>query len=411
MRREGGARIRVCHVVTKLDVGGAAATVVRICAGLDPSRYDVRIIAGCDIGRGGELISEASSKGIAVELIPSLVGPISLTRDVSAYLKLLRTLRAGRFDVVHTHSSKAGVLGRLAAKCARVPVIVHTVHGWSFHDGLSPLVRKAYIGLERLLARMTTQLIVVTPLDRDKGVAAGVAFPNAFSLIRSGIDLSDFSSPVDQRAAGRAALGISPSTPVVGTVARLSRQKDPLTLVDAIALAAVDVPGLRLALVGDGPLRTRVEHRAEELGISDAVMFLGVRRDVAKLIPAFDVFALPSLWEGLPRTILEAMACGVPVVTTGVDGIGEVVRHGQTGFLVAPGDAAGLARRLRRLFEHPEEGAYVAAQARRSLGAFGAGTMVNEVQVLYESLLGKAGRSRPEVHVGGVNVGGSRAGV
>ena len=207
--------------------------------------------------------------------------------------------------MVHTHSSKAGILARLAARIASVPVVVHTVHGWGFNDRQRPLVRNAYVSLERWCARFTDALITVTPRDAERGLSIGIGQPGLYTTIRSGIDIARFEASRQRREAVRAELGLAKGDRVVISVMRLTPQKAPLDLIDAVARLVRDVPDARVVIVGDGPLRNAVETRRRELGLGERLILTGIRRDVPELLSAADVLALSSLWGIVKLTLMR----------------------------------------------------------------------------------------------------------
>jgi glycosyltransferase involved in cell wall biosynthesis len=283
------------------------------------------------------------------------------------------------------------VLGRLAARAARVPVIVHTVHGWGFHDRMTRRRRAVYVALERLAARAGHKLVAVTPFDIEKGLSQRIGRREDYVVVRSGIELDRFMRPSRGRDDVRAELGIPAAATVVGSVTRLSPQKAPLDLVDAFGLAARARPETWFLIVGDGSLRAEVEARLLRVGLAGRVVLTGVRRDVPELLGAMDVFALSSLWEGLPRAILQAMAARLPVVATAADGTAEVVREGATGFLVPRGRSDVFGERLVRLADDPALRRALGDAGHAAAGPFGAPHMVAELDELYTALLG--GRS------------------
>ena len=303
------SQVRVLHVITRLIVGGAQENTMLTAALLAPARYAVDVVSGPQTGPEGSLIPEVRARGIRLTILPSLVREVNPARDVAALVALTRLIRRGRYDVVHTHSSKAGILGRWAAYRAGAPVIVHTVHGWGHHDRQRPLVRWFYVLLERATQRITDRLIVVSPRNTQKGLADGIATPDKYVTIRSGIELERFRQPSRPRADVRAELGIPPGAAVVGTVTRLSPQKAPLDFVATAAQVAARRQGVHFVIVGDGPLRAEVEAQVAALGLTGRVHLTGLRRDVPDLMHGFDVFVLSSLWEGLPRA-LKAVMCG-----------------------------------------------------------------------------------------------------
>ncbi len=360
--------------------------------------YAVDVVCGPQTGPEGSLIDETRQRGVPLTILDSLVRELSPAQDLRAVLALRGLMRRGAYDIVHTHSSKAGVLGRLAARSAGVPVIVHTVHGWSFHDRMSPARLRFYVALERLGAWACQAMIVVSPRDIAKGLAQGIGQLEDYVVIRSGIELSRFGHPAVPATETRRQWGIPDGAPVVISVTRLSPQKAPLDLIDAFALVAGANPEVRFLVVGDGPLRPEVEARLASLGIAHRVVLTGLRRDVPELLAAGDIFVLSSLWEGLPRVLPQAMATGLPIVCTAADGTGEAIADGENGFLVPRAEPAALAARVVELLADPELRRRLGAAGRRRAPAYGAQRMVADIDALYRRLLTTAGRlaNRPD---------------
>ncbi len=290
----------------------------------------------------------------------------------------------GKLDVVHTNSSKAGIVGRLAARRAGVPRVVHTVHGWPFHEHQNAVARSLWTSLERWTAPLTERLVVVADVDREKGLAARIGRPDQYVTVRSGLELDLYGQRGD-RDEVRAELGLPPDALVLIAVNRLSPQKDPVSLVEATAPLLRARPGLRLLLVGDGPLMSSVKARVRELDVAGSVVLAGLRRDVPRLLGASDVFVSASRWEGLPRTVLQAMASGLPVVATAADGVRDVVHDGLTGWIAPPGDPLALEAALRRALESSEARAAAVAAAAARLSEFGARRMAEQLERLYEA--------------------------
>jgi glycosyltransferase involved in cell wall biosynthesis len=281
---------------------------------------------------------------VAVFEVPNLRRDISPWHDARAYLQLRRLIRQFQPDVVHTHSSKAGILGRAAAWAEKVPVIVHHVHGWSFHDHMAPAKRRLYVWLERAMARRCHCLLMVAQSDVEIARRCHIGRPEQWRIVRSGIDLSEFRPCNGQeRSEARRALGVPEDAVVVGTVAQMRAQKAPGDFVQVARRVADQRPDAWFVWVGDGPLRAELEAAILAAGLKERFVLTGSRDDVRELCAAFDVFLLTSLWEGLPRTVVEASVTGVPVVATAVPGTAEAIRHGETGLLAAPGDISGLA--------------------------------------------------------------------
>ena len=381
------ARIRVLQVITRLIVGGAQETAILVADMLDGSRWVVHLLSGPQTGSEGSLIENARDRGISLTIEPALVREIDPARDMVALIRLTRFIKRGRYTIVHTNSSKAGILGRWAAYLAGVPIIVHTVHGWGHHDRQHPLVRRLYILLEQITQRITGRLIVVSPRNIQKGLADGIATPEKYVIIRSGIEMDRFRQPARPREAVRAELGIPLGAAVVGTVTRLSFQKAPLDFVAAAAQVAAHRQDVHFVIVGDGPLRADVEAQVVASGLAGRVHLTGLRHDVPDLMHSFDVFALTSLWEGLPRVLPQAMAAGLPIVATAVDGNAEAVADGINGFLTPPGDPQAMAIALLRLLEDPTLASRFGEAGQARADEFSAQKMIRDIAALYEALL------------------------
>jgi len=382
---------KVLHPITRLIIGGAQENTMLTAQLLDKAQWDVEIVAGPQTGSEGSLIEAVQERGISLILEPTMVRELNPIKDLLALIRLTQIMRRGRYTIVHTHSSKAGILGRWAAKLAGVPIIVHTVHGWAHHERQHPLLRAYYILLEKLTLPITDQMIAVTSKDIDKGLHDGIGQSANYLIIRSGIELERFGHPQVPREATRAAWGIPQEATVVGSVTRLSPQKAPLDFVQAAALVARDYPDTYFVMVGDGPLRQEVEALATQLGIADRLVLTGLRRDVPELLAAFDLFALSSLWEGLPRVLPQAMATSLPIVATACDGSAEAIEEGVNGFLVPPGEPAVLAQRLCQLIAQPRLAQQMGAAGYARVQEFSDRGMVSAIANLYTKLLAAKG--------------------
>lgn len=380
-------RIRVLHPITRLIIGGAQENTMLTAQLLDNAEWDVTIISGPQTGVEGSLIETVQEQGIPLTLEPTLVRELNPVKDLLAVFRLMRFMKQGGYTIVHTHSSKAGIVGRWAAKLAGVPVIVHTVHGWAHHDRQHPLLRAYYILMEKLTLPITDKLIVVSALNIEKGLQDGIGNASDYVVIRSGIELDRFGHPQVAREVTRQALGIPLDAPVVGTVTRLSPQKAPLDFVRAAGMVAKARPETYFVMVGDGPLRADVEALAAEVGIRDHLVLTGLRRDVPELMATFDLFALSSLWEGLPRVLPQAMATGLPLVATATDGSAEAVIDGVNGLLVPPGEPEQLAQALIRLLNDPALARQMGAAGLAQVDEFSDKRMVAQIEALYRQLL------------------------
>jgi len=348
-------------VITRF-IAGAGGVALRGALALDPTRYSVTILAAA----GGPLLAEAEKAGFEVVRLRHMVPVVSLRTDPQALRELTGELRNGRFDIVHTHSAKAGALGRIAAYRVGVPAIVHTFHGFPFHDFQLWPLRAAYIQIEKRLGRITDQFLAVGGAVAAQAINLRIAPAERIRTIASAIDLNIPPASPGNRAAARRLMDLPDDALVVGTVGRLAPQKAPQDMVAAIA--AMDRANVYCVWVGDGPMREEVARLVERRNLANRFLLLGERRDVAALLPGFDVFALSSHYEGLPCSLVEAMTCGLPVVATAVNAVPEVVVPGRTGLLVPAAAPALLGRALAYLLDHPSEGSRMAAAARVQLG-------------------------------------------
>jgi glycosyltransferase involved in cell wall biosynthesis len=380
--------VRVCHVITLLELGGAQDNTLYTVGSLRPP-FRAMLVAG----PGGILDDEARRLAdVEVRFVPALVRPIRPLRDLRAVTGLARLFRRLRPDIVHTHSSKAGIIGRAAARAAGVPIVVHSIHGFGFHDGQPRWLRAALVGLERAAAPLTTHFIAVSRANLDRGAALGIVDPARASVIRSGIRVAAFGAAAAAAgppglALARRALGLPPGVPVVGMIACLKPQKAPLDFVDAAARVAAARPDAHFVIVGDGELRARVEARARAVGLEGRLHLPGWRRDIPEVMAALDIVVLTSLWEGLPRVVPEAIAAGRPIVATAVDGTAEILRDGDNALLAAPRDRAGIAERILRLLQDPGLGPRLVERARPLLREFDIEAMVRAQEDLYHKLL------------------------
>ena len=353
-------RVRVAQIVTRF-MAGAGGVALRGALALDPDRYEVVFITGS----GDRMIQDAESAGFEVVIVEELHSEIAPVNDRRALAGLRRIVAAGGFDVVHTHSAKAGALGRLAARDAGVERIVHTYHGFPFHEFQSWPRRQAYVRIERHLGTCTDAFLAVGPAVAAEAIRRRIAPPERVRTIGVAVSAGKAPQAVD-RAEARRLLGVPPGMHVVGTVGRLDYQKAPEDFVNAIAgLRRDDVFGV---WIGDGPLRASTERLAARRGLAGRMSFVGQRSDVAALLPGLDVFAMASRYEGLPCSIVEAMAAARPVVATAVNAVPNIVVAGETGLLVPPGHPELLGRAMGYLIDNPAVAARLGTCARASLG-------------------------------------------
>jgi len=355
-----GTRLRVAQVVTRF-MAGAGGVALRGALALDPEHYEIVFITG----EADDLAMKAREAGHEVVLIPHLRSEIAPADDRRALADLQACLKG--FDVVHTHSSKAGALGRLAAHRLETNRIVHTFHGFPFHQFQSWLRRTAYIKIERSVGRYTDVFLAVGPAVAAEAIVRRIAPAERVRTIGVGVAKALNAPGAHDRAEARRILGVPPGMHVVGTVGRLSFQKAPEDFVLALAgLGRADVFGV---WIGDGELRAKTERLAAKHGLAGRMLFTGERRDVDALLPRLDIFAMASRYEGLPCAIVEAMGVGLPVVATAVNAVPDVVVAGETGLVVPPGSPELLGRAIGHLLDHPAEAARLGSAGRERLGA------------------------------------------
>ncbi len=357
-------RLRVATVITRLE-GGAGLLALRGVLGLDPALFEPLIITGS----GGRLLREAAGHGIEVIVTPDLKPTIAPRSDLRATRCLSAMLAASRPDVVHTHCAKAGAIGRLAARQAGVARIVHTYHGFPFHEFQSAARRRAYIAAERRLGRLTDVGLCVGTGVAVEAIRRGLLSPERVRTI--GVTVGPglvagrpAAADPQARLQARRRLGVQAGQIIVGAVGRLTQQKAPADFV--AALGVVDRTNVTGVWVGGGELAAPVAKLARAAG--QRVLLTGDRDDVADLLPAFDVFTLPSRYEGLPTAVAEAMACGVPVVATAVNAVSDLIEPGVSGLLVPPARPDLLAAAVSYLLDSPSDAARMAAAARTRIG-------------------------------------------
>ena len=379
-------------MITRMIHGGAQYNTLHTAADLAPDRYESELATGLQGGVEGSLLEEARARCRLLHEVGDLVREVSPARDVRALAMLVRLMRAGRYDIVHTHTSKAGLLGRVAAVMAGVPVVVHTPHGHIFHGYFGRPQTAVYRCLEAAAARHTDRIITLTERGAREHVEAGVGPPELFVPIHSGVDVAAYERPTRGRAVVRRELGIADSASVLIAVGRLAPVKGHEVLLRAMVGVVRERPGVVLLLAGDGPQRGFLEELARQLGLGGSVRLLGLRADVVDLLHASDVFCLPSHNEGMGRVVVEAMAAGVPVVASGVGGVPELIEDGRTGVLVAPADEGALCAGILRVLGNGPAAADMAVRARAEVAPrYSLAAMLDRIDSLYMELLAEKG--------------------
>jgi glycosyltransferase involved in cell wall biosynthesis len=369
--------IRVLHIITRLDVGGSSENTILSVTRMPPEEFACGLVSGRTTEPG--IARSLAERNIQCVVVPALRREIHPLRDLCALKALRRQVREGRPKIVHTHTSKAGFLGRLAARMEHVPHIVHTPHGHVFGGYFSPAATRIFIGLERLAARCTDRIVTLTDAEAAQHLALGIGRPEQFITIASGVDLDDIASAVPVR--------LAPHGPVIGTVGRLTSIKGHQHLIDAVPEILRRCPTAHVVLVGDGELRQALAERARRLGLDGRVIFTGYREDIPALIAGMDVFVLPSLNEGMGRVLVMAMALGKPIVATRVGGVPELLAEGEAGALVPPANPAALARMVCDLIAHPDRARALGDAGRRRAPQYSAEAMVGALARLYRELM------------------------
>lgn len=347
--------MKICHVITRLIVGGAQENTLLTIKGHLAKGHTVELATGFSPGREGKLLENARYGDFPVVEFPDLVREISPWHDLKAYFALKKYFKENRFDVVHTHSSKAGIIGRLAAKAAKVPVIVHTVHGQAFHPYQSRLKNRLFIALERFAAKRCDKIYAVAQAMIDQCVAARVAPESKYMVVYSGMDTGAFARAVrDEKL--RKELGIPANATTVVTVARLFAQKGYEYVIPAAEKVLKERPDTHFLFVGDGPMYDELRAKLKAAGILDNFHFAGLipPDQVASYVVQADMLWHLSLHEGLPRAVVQALATGIPAIGFALDGTPEVIIDGESGFLT-PAEAVDLvAERTIRLIDDPQ---------------------------------------------------------
>jgi len=393
-------KINLLYVITKLELGGAQKQLLSLVRRLDKEKFNIFLFTAED----GLLIKDALSiNGLTIIRSRCLERKINPLKDLLALIEIYRFIKRNNIDIVHTHSSKAGILGRCAARFARVDFIIHTVHGWSFNDYQPNFIHYIFVWLERLAAQFTHKLIVVSYYDKQKGLINRIGREDKYIVIRYGIDCTEFFKR-DQKIKGE--LGIDNTDLVVTMISCLKPQKSPQDFIKLAFLVNRIQPdinpvrnttqienntivsnGVKFLLVGDGVLRKKIEKLISKFNLQSEVILTGWRRDVYRILSATDVFVLTSLWEGLPIVALEAAASSIPAVATHTGGIAEVIIDGKTGFLIPSRNPKLMSERLALLLKDENLRRQMGENAKNNLGLkFMLTNTVKDTQNLYDSL-------------------------
>lgn len=382
-------RRKILHLITRLAQGGAQDNTLVTCELHDRTRYEVHLASNPE----GRLVQRALTAADVFHPVPHLAHPLGPVQDTLALAELVGLFRRQRFDLVHGHSSKAGFLGRLAARLTRTR-FVFTYHGFSFHDFMGPYRKNFFIYLERLASAFADHYITLSENDRKLAIALRMMRAENSTVIRTGIDytwIDEAEAAYHHHSPPLSGVEIPAGYKTIVLVGRMDPQKAPHLLVSAYEKVRRRFPKTRLLLVGEGELLPQVRSQIAALGLESSVQLLGHRTDVAQILLRADIFAFSSLWEAMGRSMVEAMLMGKPVVAPAIYGIPEVVEHEKTGLLYEVGNVDQLAERLCWYLEHPQRASEIAAAGRhRTRAMFDARTMIRRIENIYEQIFRQA---------------------
>ena len=390
-------KTRVIHIITRLDKGGSAETTLHIVSSLNMEKYDVFLAHGLSRESNMSIMEKevvesdlllAEAKGVRVFALPSLVRRLSFKNDLLAFINIYRLIKRIRPHIVHTHTSKAGLLGRLASFLARVPIIIHTPHGHVFHSYYGPVMTKVFVFAEKILSFMTDKITALTNRERDEHLEEGIASIEKYVVIHSGVMLDRLMNMNIDAGAVRGEFGIAQDSNVIGVVGRLVPIKGHKYLVSAAKRIIKEFRNTVFVFVGDGYLSSRLERQAESVGVRKNIIFTGWRKDAVEILDLFDILVLPSLNEGMGKVLVEGMALGKPIIASNVGGIIDLVRNGENGILVPPGDSDALGEAILQLLKDKNLSEKLGKNGKAMVyPEFDASVMVKQIDDLYESLL------------------------
>ncbi len=381
-------RTKIVRIITRLNIGGPAIHAILLTRALQDDRFSSVLVSGYTAPSEGDMLDLAKARGVAPIMAPGLGREISPGSDLAVLWGLYRLLRRERPTIVHTHMAKAGTVGRLAARLARVPIVVHTYHGHVFHSYFGPVKTRLFVQIERSLSRVTDMILTVGEKQRGEILGYGIGTPVKMRVVPLGLELEPFVDTEGHRGQLSAELGLGPGAPLVGIVGRLVPIKGHGDFLQAARLVLNRMPGVRFLIVGDGELRDQLERQVDDLGIRDSVLFLGWRRDLPKVYADLDLVVLSSLNEGSPVALIEAMSAGRPVVATNVGGVGDVVTDGRDGLLVPARDPQALANAVCRLLSAREDLGAMGSRGRESVyPKYSVERLVADIRTVYSDLV------------------------
>jgi glycosyltransferase involved in cell wall biosynthesis len=378
--------IRVMRIITRLNIGGPAQHVVLLTAALNDADFQSTLVTGLVGAEEGDMTDYARAHGVEPVVIPWIGREISPKDDLRALLALRRLMARERPDVVHTHTAKAGWLGRLAAYTSGVPAIVHTFHGHVFWGYFGPAKTRFFIHLERLAARLSSVILTISERLRQDLIRFRIAPPDRIRVVPLGLELAHLSETHPLRGEWRRELGISTDSPLIGIIGRLVPIKNHALFLEAARLVREHLPEAHFVIVGDGECRDALQALTDQLGLAQSVTFTGWRRDLPAVYADLDVLVVSSRNEGTPVSVIEAMAAGVPVVATRVGGIPDLLQDGALGALTPSEDGSALANAVLAMLRQRD--AHRLTKARDwVLAHYSIDRLANDTRTLYQALL------------------------
>jgi glycosyltransferase involved in cell wall biosynthesis len=377
--------MQICHVITKPELGGAQLSTLNLISNLPKDKYQVSVITS----HAGILKQEFESlENTRAYFSPFLKRAINPIVDIFALIHIYLIYRCNGFKIIHTHSSKAGIIGRWAGLLAGIPAIIHTAHGWSFNDCQPIPVKRFYIFLEKITAVFTTKIICVSKKDIETGLKYKIAPKEKFTLIKYGIPLSELKNSSCDKAVKKKELGINNDYPVVGMISCLKPQKAPLDYVKACIDVYSKRQDVNFLLIGDGILRKKCELELSKTSLNGKFIFAGWRKDVSEILDIIDIVVLTSKWEGFPIAIIEALAKGKPIVATDTGGIRELVRDNAAGYITKPGEYKNTADSILNILKDKNSFNRMREEAFKLIDdSFDIRTMARNMDNLYRSLV------------------------
>ncbi len=384
--------VRILNIITRLNIGGASSHTINLTERLNSNGFRSVLASGVESEREGNMIDLAHRKGIEPPIMSHLRRDVSICRDVAAVVQLYLLIKKHSPHIVHAHTTKAGTLGRIAAWLAGVPVIVFTLHGSYFYGYFSRAKTRMFTCIERLLSLVSDRIIAVSDQERREIIEQKIGTEDKVIKIPLGLELDDLFTCDPKKGILRSELGIEPGRKLIGIVARLVPIKGHRFFLDAARLVLQSCPDLLFLIIGDGELRQELEEYASSLGIAENIVFLGFRRDLPTIYADLDIVALSSLNEGLPVSVIEAMAAAKPIVATCVGGVPELLDEGRHGIIVPPSNSEKLANGILEILDNPEMGGRMGELGRKAaMERYTIDTLVENITDLYQQLLEEKG--------------------